>query len=374
MKKKFLAILGTAVLAGTALVSLAACGGQSGGTGGLTGGGIGGEGTSVETGARNAYGIGAVTTAQLLADSLSASANAPLAARRTAEDTQEGAQDSMQGGAQDNTQGGAQGDTQGGAQGDLSGEELAQFDEYFRTLDAFLNEDAFRTTITENTDAAYAFDYRLTVEGEQLDGSRVSHVMYYSEEQVAVRPDDDDDDDDDNDDNETVEAYWLTGVMVMDDVEYVMTGYRSVERETERDETESSEELWIRASDPEDAGNYVQMSLETEEEEEHGENESEKEYVYSVYREGRLTERTSVDFETEAENGRSETEYTLSIFADGARSYYEVERAERGNGSVTIGVNYRTTDGARGRFLIVQTADGEISYRTDDGEHMDFDD
>ena len=367
MKKKFLAILGTAVLAGTALVSLAACGGQSGGTGGLTGGGIGGEGTSVETGARNAYGIGAVTTAQLLADSLSASANAPLAARRTAE----GAQDSMQGGAQDNTQEGAQGDTQGGAQGDLSGEELAQFDEYFRTLDAFLNEDAFRTTITENTDAAYAFDYRLTVEGEQLDGSRVSHVMYYSEEQVAVRPDDDDDDDDDN---ETVEAYRLTGVMVMDDVEYAMTGYRSVERETERDETESSEELWIRASDPEDAGNYVQMSLETEEEEEHGENESEKEYVYSVYREGRLTERTSVDFETEAENGRSETEYTLSIFADGSRSYYEVERAERGNGSVTIGVNYRTADGARGRFLIVQTADGEISYRTDDGEHMDFDD
>ncbi len=355
MKKKFLAILGTAVLAGTALVSLAACGGgQSDGTGGLTGGGIGGEGTSVEAGARNAYGIGAVTTAQLLADSLSASANTPLAARCTAE----GAQDSMQ----------------GGAQGDLSGEELAQFDEYFRTLDAFLNEDAFRTTVTENTDAAYAFDYRLTVEGEQLDGSRVSHVMYYSEEQVAVRPDDDDDDDDDNDDNETVEAYRLTGVMVMDDVEYVMTGYRSVERETERDEIESSEELWIRASDPEDAGNYVQMSLETEEEEEHGENESEKEYVYSVYREGRLTERTSVDFETEAEDGRSETEYTLSIFADGSRSYYEVERAERGNGSVTIGVNYRTADGARGRFLIVQTADGEISYRTDDGERMDFDD
>lgn len=354
MKKKFLAILGTAVLAGTALVSLAACGGQSGGTGGLTGGGIGGEGTSVETGARNAYGIGAVTTVQLLADSLSASANAPLAAERTAE------------GAQENAQENAQGD----AQGDLGGEELAQFDEYFRTLDAFLNEDAFRTTVTENTDAAYAFDYQLTVEGEQLDGSRVSHVMYYSEEQVAVRPDDDDDDDD----NEMVEAYRLTGVMVVDDVEYAMTGYRCVERETERDETESSEELWIRASDPEDAGNYVQMSLETEEEEEHGENESEKEYVYSVYREGRLTERTSVDFETEAENGRSETEYTLSIFADGSRSYYEVERAERGNGSVTIGVNYQTADGARGRFLIVQTADGEISYRTDDGERMDFDD
>lgn len=352
MKKKFLALMATAALAGSTLIAFTACGG-SGSSGGLTGGGMGGEGTSVEAGARNAYGIGAVTTAQLLANSMGGAANVSLSAKRSAERT-ESAPPTESG--------------QDGAQAAPSQEEIAQFNEYFQALDTFLNEDAFRTTVEKNTDAQYAFDYKLTVAGEQLDGTAVSHTMYYSEEQVAVRQDDDDDD------SETAEAYRLTGVMVMDGAAYDMTGYRSVETETEHDETERSEEFWIRATHPEDPSNYVQMDLEAESEEENGENESEREYVYSVYREGRLVERTSVDFETEDENGAAETEYTLSILKDGARSYYEVERAERQNGAVSIGVNYRLGSGERGRFIVTQTADGGFSYRFDDGSHIDPDD
>ena len=261
MKKRFLAIMATAALVGGTLIAFTACGG-TGGSGGLAEGGMGGEGTSVEAGARNAYGIGAVTTAQLLAGGAAGAANASLAARS------EGGSPLTDGG-----QNGAATPPQ---------EELEQFNEYFQALDTFLNEDAFRTTVTENTDPEYAFDYRLTVEGEQLDGTTLSHTMYYSEEQVAVRPDDDDDDD------EKKEAYRLTGVMLMDGTEYIMTGYRSVETETEHDETERSEEFWMRATHPDDPANYVQMDLETESESERGENELEREYVYSVYRDGRL--------------------------------------------------------------------------------------
>lgn len=347
MKKRFLAIMATAALAGGTLIAFTACGG-TGGSGGLAEGGMGGEGTSVEAGARNAYGIGAVTTAQLLAGGAAGAANASLAARS------EGGSPLTDGG-----QNGAATPPQ---------EELEQFNEYFQALDTFLNEDAFRTTVTENTDPQYAFDYRLTVEGEQLDGTTLSHTMYYSEEQVAVRPDDDDDDD------EKKEAYRLTGVMLMDGTEYIMTGYRSVETETEHDETERSEEFWMRATHPDDPANYVQMDLETESESERGENELEREYVYSVYRDGRLFERTSVDFETEDEQNGTETEYTLSILRDGARSYYEVERAARQNGVVSIGVNYRLGSGERGRFVVTQSADGTFSYRFDDGSHIDFDD
>lgn len=349
MKKKILALFVTAALAGTALATLAACGGNGGGTGDLGGnGGVGGEGTSVEAGARNAYGIGAVTTAKLLAGGI-AGTNAMLSAT-----SQEGA---------------------AGGAGQGAQEAAGEFDEYFRMLDCFLDEDAFRTTVSENTDEAYAFDYKMTVEGELLDGTAVSHTMYYSEESVgAVSDDDDDHDDDDRDENEHTEAYRLTGVMVLDGVSYDMSGYRSVETEAEHNETEQSEELWIRATDPQNARNYVQMDLETETEEEDGSAEQEREYVYSVYADGKLTERTNVDFETENEDGAAETEYTLGILRDGVRSYYEVERAERESGSVTIGVRYRLGSGESGRFVVTQTADGEYVYRTDDGTRIDFDD
>ena len=162
--------------------------------------------------------------------------------------------------------------------------------------------------------------------------------------------------------------------MVLDGVSYDMRGYRSVETEAEHNETEQSEELWIRATDPQNARNYVQMDLETETEEEGGSAEQEREYVYSVYADGKLTERTNVDFETENEDGAAETEYTLGILRDGVRSYYEVERAERESGSVTIGVRYRLGSGESGRFVVTQTADGEYVYRTDDGTRIDFDD
>lgn len=348
MKKKILALFATAALAGTALATLAACGGNGGSTGSLGGnGGVGGEGTSVEAGARNAYGIGAVTTAKLLAGGI-AGTNAMLSAA-----SQEGAADGAGQGVQ---------------------EAAGEFDEYFRMLDCFLDEDAFRTTVSENTDEAYAFDYKMTVEGELLDGTAVSHTMYYSEESVGVVSDDDDHDDDDRDENEHTEAYRLTGVMVLDGVSYDMRGYRSVETEAEHNETERSEELWIRATDPQNARNYVQMDLETETEEEDGSAEQEREYVYSVYADGKLTERTNVDFETENEDGAAETEYTLGILRDGVRSYYEVERAERESGSVTIGVRYRLGSGESGRFVVTQTADGEYVYRTDDGTRIDFDD
>ena len=348
MKKKILALFVTAALAGTALATLAACGGNGGGTGDLGGnGGVGGEGTSVEAGARNAYGIGAVTTAKLLAGGITGT-NAMLSAA-----------------SQDGAAGGA---------GQGAQEAAGEFDEYFRMLDCFLDEDAFRTTVSENTDEGFAFDYKMTVEGELLDGTAVSHTMYYSEESVGAVSDDDDRDDDDRDENEQTEAYRLTGVMVLDGVSYDMSGYRSVETEAEHNETEQSEELWIRATDPQNARNYVQMDLETETEEEGGSAEQEREYVYSVYADGKLTERTNVDFETENEDGAAETEYTLGILRDGVRSYYEVERAERESGSVTIGVRYRLGSGESGRFVVTQTADGEYVYRTDDGTRIDFDD
>ena len=190
--KKFIAIC-SAVLAGTALLAFAGCDTGSE-QGNLISGGLGGEGTQVEAGARDAYGVGAVTTAELLSALAPAAEAAPLSQV-----------------------------TEGGAAAQPTQEELESFNEYFVTLNTFLGGEGFTTTVVENPDADYAFDYKLTVEGTQLDGTVISQVMYYSEESVAVRSDDDD--------NERVETYRLTGVVILDGVSYEMSGYRSVETE-----------------------------------------------------------------------------------------------------------------------------------------------
>ena len=78
-------------------------------------------------------------------------------------------------------------------------------------------------------------------------------------------------------------------------------------------------------------------------------------------------------FEKENEHGEAETEYKLSILKDGVRSRFEVERAERVNGAVSIGVKYDTAEG-KGRFVITQTADGQYRYTFDDVRYFDFDD
>ena len=327
--KKTIAALLTAAVAGSALAVFAACGTNEQGKGGF-----GGAGLSVEAGARDTYGVGAATTARLLAEGMAR--NASLSAR---------AEEAPPQGAE-------------------------AFEAYFGALDAFLHDDALRTAVTENPDEAYAFDYKLTVEGKQPDGSALMHVLYYSEEQVVSREEHDDGE------TEKTEAYRLTGVTVLDGVEYPMTGYRSVETEREGGESETSEEFWMRATHPEDADTYVQMDLETETEQEGGEHEAEREYVYSIRKDGRLVERTSIAFETEEEHGEQETEYTLCILKDGARSVYEVGKETRG-GSEAIAVTYRLADGSFGRFAVKKTANGyeytQLPY-DDDLDDLDDDD
>ena len=333
MKKLF--AVAAAVLAGTAMLAFAGCDSQNGS---LAEGGLGGgAGIQAEAGAKNAYALGAVTTAGLLANATETMSNTAASGQADA------------------------------SAGDAMKEQVSDFNEYFNVLDTFLDEGAIQTSVTENDDTSYDFAYKMTVTGKNPDGSSVSHTMYYTETEAGTHEENDDDE------REVTVAYELTGVLEMDGVAYEMTGYRMSQTETEGREEESSESLWIMATDPTDTSNYVRMDLETESEQEGAENETEREYVYRVYRDGKLTEQTSVSFETEDEDGGNETEYELSIFKDGERSLYEVERAERLNGTVSIGVRYRTAQGS-GRFVVTQTKDGTYTYEFDDGSRLELDD
>ena len=178
MKKKLLAVFAAAAVAGSTLAAFAACANNN------AQGGMGGAGTAVQQRARDAYGIGAVTTAKLLSDI------SPVATVKSASAVL----------------------SDGG-----DGKQVAGFDKYFQTLDTFLNEDAIKTNVEDNFDEAYPYDYKLTVNGSDLDGTGVTYTMYYSEQVLTVESEYDDDD---PDEEETLEAYSLEGVMVLEGVAY----------------------------------------------------------------------------------------------------------------------------------------------------------
>ncbi len=344
MKKVWTAM--AAVLAGTALFAFAGCG-EDGAS--LTGGGFGGgAGTQAEAGAKSAYALGAVTTAGLLA------ANASLAAGVSYRDA-----------GTEQTEDGQT--AQQPAEAEQLRDEVRTFNEYFDLLEGFLDEGAFRADVTENTDPAYAFKYKLTVTGKDPFGGALSHTMYYTETEAGMQ------EEQDEGEYEQRVAYTLTGVLEMNGTLYEMSGYRMSETEREDGEEETSEELWIMASDPADRGNYVRMDIEEENEQEAGERESEREYVYRVYDGGRLAEETRVSFEEESEHGARETEYELAILKDGEKTVFEVERAERADGAVAIGVKYRAPQGS-GRFVVTKAQDGTYRYTFADGSRLDPDD
>ena len=101
----------------------------------------------------------------------------------------------------------------------------------------------------------------------------------------------------------------------------VLHGGRTVEDDGE----EREEELKIRAYTADNPENFVEMEQEISEE--NGERETE--YVYRIYSDNKLSEETSVGFETETKNGRTETEFELEFRNGDGKGKYKVEREEK---------------------------------------------
>ncbi len=433
MKKgyRFLAVL---ALAGIAAVPLSACDFVNGGNDGAD---HKTEATEIGTysgitSTESIYGIGAVTTAQLLSESMNPTAPMPsdpvtptpgettpgeTTPEQPAEPAPEQPADPT---PSDPSQQPDYGLPEGNAPQIGEVQDAAKdFNTYFNMLDSFLDKAATKTVVEENTStdpmlAEYAL--KLTITGKNALGEDDVHIIYYTEtvsdaqELQNGRPrrnardfDDDDDDDDDDrydyddddddddrydhdyddDDDEvktvTATTYTLKGVVLMgqdeagNDVYYFMTGSRTERTFTEIDGREeeskstSTLEMTAYASelDLQNDQNYVTLShtSTTESETEHNDTETESKslYTYSVYRGGKLAESTQVEFETEEEHGEVEAEYTVTFLSGASRGTYEIERETKGT-STWISVKYNI-DGNRGKFVIVENADGTYTYK-----------
>ncbi len=230
---------------------------------------------------------------------------------------------------------------------------------YLTMLDSFFADDVLSTTVSSHTDEGYVdYEYKLSILGRDIYGNAVTHLMYYNETQLPANPDDDD---------EGEVEYRLTGVLVMDGVNFPMEGERSFE--SERDEQES--EIAIRAYLSEtDRTTYVQVRQELETEA----GEQEENYVYSLYEGGRLVEETSVEFEVEADARYEEkAKYEVEFLSGAGRGEYRVKRVVENN-QPYLYVDYYL-NGERGAFGVYESVSGEVktySYVFADGSTLVF--
>lgn len=218
-------------------------------------------------------------------------------------------------------------------------EQAENFHRYFTAFDCFLGSEIVTTSTAENTDANYPYAQKMTICGTDFNGNAVSYVMYYTETP----------DREETDGDETERKYLLEGVMAMNGTDYCLTGERSCE--TDGDETET--ELKIRAyADKSDKKSYIEMAQEISSEN----GEYETEYVYSVFRNGKLVEETAIEFETEQKDGKEETSFELEFRNGEAKGEYKAKR-ETKNGVSEIKVKYKI-DGEEDEFRIRKAADG----------------
>lgn len=115
--------------------------------------------------AKDVYGVGAVSSVKLLGNAMSAGAV------KTLSKVSSYALNSKRQGQTTSTP--------------ITEEQIAKFNEYFNALNTFLGEDVISTSTTENTDTNYNYQTKLTINGRNFDGEKVTYVMYYTETLVS---------------------------------------------------------------------------------------------------------------------------------------------------------------------------------------------
>ena len=165
----------------------------------------------------------------------------------------------------------------------------------------------------------------------------------------------------DKNDDKTEKDYSIKGVLLIGGAEYFVEGVY----ETENDGGESESELYFKAFTNAEKTSYIEVRQKHERETESDETEIEQEYVYSVYADGVLTERTEIEYETE----KDELELKMSVTKGGETEtllfkgeFENGERILRASGKV----NGQTT-----RFRVYVLQDG-YRYVFDDGSFSDF--
>ena len=162
-------------------------------------------------------------------------------------------------------------------------------------------------------------------------------------------------------DDKTEKDYSIKGILLIGGAEYLVEGVY----ETENDGGESESELYFKAFTNAEKTSYIEVRQKHERETKSDETEIEQEYVYSVYVDGVLTERTEIEYETE----KDELELKMSV-TKGGETETLLFKGEFENGERILRARGKV-NGQTVSFRVYVLNDG-YRYVFDDGSFSDF--
>ena len=228
---------------------------------------------------------------------------------------------------------------------------LGAVQRYMPLVETLMSDGAITGTAA---DPAEGYAYAMTVTHTDLLNETVVYTLYYDKIFLHAETDGD----------ETEENYAIEGILRTGAGDYPVEG--RYETENAADEAES--ELYFIAYTDENRRSYIEVSQEAETETEGAETESEKEYVYSLYSDGALAERTTLEYENE----EGVAELKMTVERTDPRSRDELHFSERTENGERVIVARGTVGGEAVRFT-VYVREGRYHYVFEDGASEDYD-
>lgn len=268
---------------------------------------------------------------------------------------------------------------------------LTTVNRYMSLVESLLSE---QNIVSNMISGERGYRYGMTVKHTDLHGNEISYRLYYDKYPTATESEDknyyginrddkiselkisdgespdykayngykiDNEYNIDKNDNKTEKDYSIKGILLIGGAEYFVEGVY----ETENDGGESESELYFKAFTNAEKTSYIEVRQKHERETKSDETEIEQEYVYSVYVDGVLTERTEIEYETE----KDELELKMSV-TKGGETETILFKGEFENGERILRARGKV-NGQTVSFRVYVLNDG-YRYVFDDGSFSDF--
>ncbi len=268
---------------------------------------------------------------------------------------------------------------------------LATVNRYMSLVESLLSE---QNIVSNTISGERGYRYGMTVKHTDLHGNEISYRLYYDKYPTATESEDknyyginrndkiselkisdgespdykayngykiDNEYNIDKNDDKTEKDYSIKGILLIGGAEYFVEGVY----ETENDGGESESELYFKAFTNAEKTSYIEVRQKHERETKSDETEIEQEYVYSVYVDGVLTERTEIEYETE----KDELELKMSV-TKGGETETLLFKGEFENGERILRARGKV-NGQTVSFRVYVLNDG-YRYVFDDGSFSDF--
>ncbi len=218
-------------------------------------------------------------------------------------------------------------------------------DEFIRNLNiaqATLGNGAIKQEVKPSDREEYSTFYTITA--TDITGETKTYSFYYNEvnDPANVSENEENVDEDEEDEQEI----HIVGIVVLDGVEYTLTGDKEIEGSGKDQEVE------IKFNIKMDESKYVIIEQEME--------EGEQEFSYSLYENGKLVSKSEVEYEQE-EDGEIELTFSTRTKTSKMEYSYEFVTTEEGK---FVEIKFKATAQANKKALIkiLENELGEVTY------------